>query len=100
MSANQKIWKFFETHEWTQYAYMRNRRTGERIVFYLIDKLDIDNCSFCVLGAARICYPDLHDRIAVIRTLQAKIGCSTNTWNDQPGRTKEHVVELCKELDI
>lgn len=99
---SDKIWKFYETHAWTQGALKRIVRTGMRLTIFeatsMIDKSE--PIAYCMIGAAREVYQDIHMRTDICDMIQKKLGRGIARWNDEDGRTKADVIALCKELDV
>lgn len=94
-SPPQSIVEFFNKYDWTQGCFCRDSK--ENAVY-------VDNeaaCSFCLMGAAIRIYR--YDTL-IFREINDKIfhktGMWAGAWNDVPGRTKQEVIDLCKELGI
>lgn len=89
-----KAYELLEQKGWCKGAPARDKKGF--VTGYLSD----DAAYYCILGALTKCYG-----IPMVFTLKEKIYAETKvmditTWNDDPKRTKEEVINLLKSLDI
>ena len=85
---------------WTQKTMARNKH-GDAT-----SPLDLDACSFCLVGAIERCYGSIDEGIPLEELIKQELKVQApnfefiGQWNDAPDRTHEEVVELLKKLDI
>lgn len=86
--------ELLEKKGWCQHVYARNA-AGVPVMY--------DNesaCRFCILGAMEAAGKNLDELKRLRAHMINKYKSDPASWNDQPGRTKEEVIALLKELDL
>ena len=87
-----KIKDFLKESNWTQGQYAKDVHGNGCAV------ADAKADRFCLIGAAKMCYPVGMDAIRCL--LDKELGDIAVSWNDEPGRTFVEVRALVEKLDI
>ena len=87
-----KIKEFLKESNWTKWQYAKDAKGNVCAV------ADAKAEKFCLMGAAKKCYPEGMDMIR--RLLDRELGDMAITWNDMPERTFEEVKAVVEKLDI
>jgi hypothetical protein len=79
---------------WTQQAYARNH-DGDTVA-----SCSDDARCWCLLGAMFRCYADKDIAKIELKILDQTNKITVAQWNDDPDRTHQEVLDLCRQLDI